>query len=179
MHLVSTFASEAGIVLGQMKTDQKSNEITAIPELLGWLNVRRAIVTIDAMGCQKNLAEKIVHRGGDYLLALKGNQSNLPEDVELYFTLSPASSLAKMSTAETLDKGHGRIEIRRGRLSTDMEWLQLRHPECQSLNSIVAIESERQVGDTISPETRYFISSSLTTASEALAAVRFPWSLDN
>src|SRR5690606_18745340 len=74
IHLVSAFASEAGIVLGQIKTQEKSNEITAIPELLEWLDVRGAIVTIDAMGCQKAIAEKIIAKGGDYLLALKGNQ---------------------------------------------------------------------------------------------------------
>ena len=83
IHLVSAFASEAGMVLGQMKTDQKSNEITAIPELLEWLDLRGAIVTIDAMGCQKTIAEKIVCRGGDYLLALKGNQNSLHADLNM------------------------------------------------------------------------------------------------
>ena len=166
IHLVWAFASEAGIVLGQRKTDQKSNEITAIPEWLEWLDVRGALVTVEAMGCQKTIAEKIIGPGGDYLLALKGNQSSLPEDVELHFTQPTASSLAKMSTAETLAQGHGRIEIRRCWLSTDIEWLQHRHPQWSNLNSRVAIESERQVGETISPETRYFISSSLITAAK-------------
>lgn len=179
IHLVWAFASEAGIVLGQLKTDQKSNEITAIPELLEWLDVRGAIVTVDAMGCQKTIAEKIICPGGDYLLALKGNQSSLPEDVELHFTQPTASSLAKMSTAETLAQGHGRIEIRRCWLSTDIEWLQHRHPQWSNLNRIVAIESERQVGETISPETRYFISSSLITAAKMLAAVCLPWGIEN
>jgi hypothetical protein len=85
IHLVSAFASEAGIVLGQVKTSEKSNEMTAIPELLEWLDVRGAIVTIDAMGCPKAIAKKIIDKGGDYLLALTGNQSSLHDDVRLHF----------------------------------------------------------------------------------------------
>jgi predicted transposase YbfD/YdcC len=127
----------------------------------------------------ENLAEKILGQGGDYLLALKGNQSSLYEDVERHFEQPTTSSWAKMSVAETLDKGHGRIEIRRCRLSTDMEWLQPRHPEWNHLNSIIAVESERHLGETVSPETRYFISSSLTAAPCMLAAVRLPWGIDN
>ena len=93
IHLVSAFASEARIVLGQVRTSEKSNEITAIPTLLAWLDVRGAIVTIDAMGCQKAIAEKIIDKGGDYLLALKGNQSNLHDDVRLHFEqTAPARS---------------------------------------------------------------------------------------
>lgn len=179
IHLVSAFASEAGMVLGQIKTAQKSNEITAIPELLEWLDVRGALVTIEAMGCQKNIAEKIIGQGGDYLLALKGNQSSLYEDVELHFEQPTTSSLANMSVAETLDNGHGRIEIRRCRLSTDIEWLQHRHPEWKHLNSIIAVESERHLGETVSQETRYFISSSLTAAPCMLAAVRLHWGIEN
>lgn len=109
IHLVSAFASEAGIILGQVKTSEKSNtlwgtsEITAIPELLEWLDVRGAIVTIDAMGCQKAIAEKITDKGGDYLLALKGNQSSLHEDVRLHFECLTSASLARMISAETVD----------------------------------------------------------------------------
>ncbi|NOS88533.1 MAG: ISAs1 family transposase, partial [Methylococcaceae bacterium] len=129
IHLVSSFASEAGIVLGQVKTREKSNEITAIPELLEWLDVRGAIVTLSAMGCQKAIAEKIIDKGGDTLLALKGNQSSLHDDVRLHFKRPAPASLARMTSAETVDKGHGRIEVRQCRLSTDIGWLRERHPE--------------------------------------------------
>ena len=180
IHLVSAFASEMGIVLGQIKTAEKSNEITAIPELLEWLDVSGAIVTIDAMGCQKVIAEKIVARGGDYLIALKGNQSHLHEDVKLYFEQPPHSAQTGMQFAETIDKGHGRIEIRRCRLSTDIEWLRRLQPEWKSVKCIVAIESERHQGEKLSRETRYFIGSKQEMiASQALAAVRLHWGIEN
>jgi predicted transposase YbfD/YdcC len=179
IHLVSAFASEAGIVLGQVKTSEKSNEITAIPELLEWLDVRGAIVTIDAMGCQKAIAEKIIDKGGDYLLALKGNQSSLHDDVRLHFEQPAPASLARMTSAETIDKGHGRIEVRQCRLSTDIDWLRERHPEWKNLNNIVAIDSQRFIGDTITQETRYFISSSQAPAAQMLAAVRLHWGIEN
>lgn len=179
IHLVSAFASEAGIVLGQVKTHEKSNEITAIPELLEWLDVRGAIVTIDAMGCQKAIAEKIVDKGGDYLLALKGNQSRLHDDVRLHFEEPGPQASIQMEQAETLDKGHGRIEVRHCHVSTDIDWLKERHPEWKNLNSIVAITSERHIGETVTQETRYFISSSLIPAERMLAAVRLHWGIEN
>jgi predicted transposase YbfD/YdcC len=126
IHLVSAFASEARSVLGQVRTREKANEITAIPELLAWLDVRGAIVTIDAMGCQKAIAGKIIDKGGDYLLALKGNQSNLHDDVRLHFEQTAPASLARMTRAESVDKGHGRIEVRLCRVSTDIDWLRVR-----------------------------------------------------
>jgi len=179
IHVVSAFASEAGIVLGQIKTREKSNEITAIPELLKWLDVRGAMVTIDAMGCQKTIAESIIDKGGDYLLALKGNQSSLHEDVRLHFEQTAPASLVRMTCAESVDKGHGRIEVRQCRMSTDIDWLRGRHPEWKNLGSIVAIDSERLIGDTTTQETRYFISSSLVSASRMLAAVRLHWGIEN
>ena len=180
IHLVSPFASEAGIVLGQVKTNEKSNEITAIPELLDWLDVRGAIVTIDAMGCQNAIAEKIIDKDGDYLLALKGNQSGLHDDVRLHFEQPTPVSLARMTSAETIDKGHGRIEVRQCQLSNDIDWLrERRHPEWKNLSSIVAIDCQRQVGDTATQETRYFISSSQAPADRMLAAVRLHWGIEN
>ncbi|HSN23832.1 MAG TPA: ISAs1 family transposase [Methylomicrobium sp.] len=179
IHLVSAFASEAGIVLGQVKTSEKSNEITAIPELLEWLDVRGAIVTIDAMGCQKTIAEKTIDKGGDYLLALKGNQSSLHDNVRLHFEQPAPTTLARMARAETVDKGHGRVEVRQCRLSTDINWLRERHPEWRNLNSIIAIDSECHAGDTVTRETRYFIGSSLTSATQMLAAVRLHWGIEN
>lgn len=179
IHLVSAFASEAGIVLGQIKTQEKSNEITAIPELLEWLDVRGALITIDAMGCQKAIAEKIIDKGGDYLLALKGNQGNLHDDVRLHFEHPDVSSLANMATTETYDKGHGRVEVRRCRVSQAIDWLRQRHPEWIGLNSIVAIDSERHIGESVAKETRYFISSKAATAEQLLTAVRLHWEIEN
>jgi predicted transposase YbfD/YdcC len=179
IHLVSAFASEAGIVLGQVKTSEKSNEITAIPELLDWLDVRGAIVTIDAMGCQKSITKKIVDKGGDYLIALKGNQGSLHDDVKLHFEQPTLEAKANMLFAETVDKGHGRIEVRRCRLSNDIDWLKRRHPAWEKLACIVAIDSERHIGDSVSKETRYFIGSKTMTAKEALTAVRSHWGIEN
>lgn len=180
IHLVSAFASEANIVLGQMKVSEKSNEITAIPELLNWLDVRGAIVTIDAMGCQKAITEKIVEKGGDYFIALKGNQETLFEDVKLHFEQPTAYAQKVMQTAETLDKGHGRIEVRRCRLSFDVEWLTARHSEWKNLNCIVAIDSERHIGKSVSKETRYFIGSKTAiSAQETLTAIRQHWGIEN
>ncbi|MFI3217652.1 MAG: ISAs1 family transposase [Methylococcales bacterium] len=175
IHLVSAFASETGIVLGQVKTSEKSNEITAIPELLEWLDVHGAIVTIDAMGCQKSINKKIVDKGGDYLIALKGNQESLHDDVKLHFEQPTREAKASMLCAETIDKGHGRIEVRRCRLSNDIDWLTQRHPAWEKLACIVAIESERHIGDSVSKETRYFIGSKTVTAQETLTAVRLNW----
>ena len=111
MHMASTFASEFGIVLGQVKTQEKSNEITAIPELIKLLDIKGAIVTIDAMGCQHKIAKEIIKKEAHYLLSLKGNQSSLHDDVKLLFSSPPKS--AKFGEAEQIDKGHGRLEIRR------------------------------------------------------------------
>lgn len=179
IHMVSAFASEAGLVLGQIKTSEKSNEITAIPELLEWLDIRGAIVTLDAMGCQKDITKKIIKGGGDYFISLKGNQGTLHEDVKLHFEQPSQAAQATMLTAETIDKGHGRIEIRRCRMSCDIEWLQQRHKEWTSLNCVVAIESERHIKDKIETETRYFIGSLKDDAEKALHAIRSHWGVEN
>jgi len=180
LHLVSAFATEARIVLGQMKTREKSNEITAIPELLKWLDVGGAMVTIDAMGCQKAITQKIVEQKGDYFIALKGNQKSLYEDVKLHFEQPSDTARANMQETETVEKGHGRIEVRRCRLSKDIEWLKQRHSGWSKLECIVAIDSERHLGKTVSHETRYFIGSrGNMTAAESLAAIRSHWGIEN
>ena len=179
IHMVSAFASEAGIVLGQIKTAEKSNEITAIPELLEWLDIRGAIVTIDAMGCQKAIAQRIVAGDGDYLLALKGNQSSLHDDVKLYFEQPTKASIATMLHAETTNKGHGRIETRHCRMSCDIDWLKARHPKWVKLHSIIAITSERHINDKVQIETRYFISSLNENPMKALHSVRSHWGIEN
>jgi len=114
IHMVSAWANKAGLTLGQVKVDEKSNEITAIPELLELLELKGCIVTIDAMGTQKAIAERICEKGADYLLALKGNQGTLKEDIELYFqdAVEQDFSIAAFDYHKTVDKDHGRIEIR-------------------------------------------------------------------
>lgn len=134
MHMVSAFASEFGVVLGQLKTEEKSNEITAIPELIKLLDLKGAIVTIDAMGCQHKIAKEIIDKEADYLFSLKGNQSSLHEDVQTFFTSAPKS--AHFKAAEQADKGHGRFEFRRCRVTDEIDWLTERHPHWPELASI-------------------------------------------
>ena len=117
MHLVSAFVSELGIALGQLKTEEKSNEITAIPELLDLLDITEAVVTIDAMGCQSKIVEKIVEKKADYLIGLKGNQGALNDDVRLLFESKPKKTVFKSDVE--YDKGHGRIETRRCTVTED------------------------------------------------------------
>jgi len=180
IHMVNAWASETGIVLGQLKTSEKSNEITAIPELLDMLEVSGCIVSIDAMGCQTTIAQKIRDKGADYLLAVKGNQNTLHEDIKLFLDdLSTKESLVKTKGFhETLDKGHGRIEIRRCWVSTDIDWLDQKD-KWKDLAMIGVIESERHEGESKSISKRYFISSLTTDAEHFMSAVRSHWSVEN
>lgn len=176
IHMVSAWAQQAGLVLGQVKVDSKSNEITAIPKLLELLDLEGAIVTIDAMGCQKSIAKQITERGGDYVLSLKGNQSALHDDVTTFFD----SHLAPKEGSVELDKGHGRIETRTARVSNDIDWLKERHPEWSKLNSILAVTATRDLKDRTETETRYFISSLDGNDPEQLRkAVRAHWAVEN
>src|SRR3954463_4287591 len=138
LHLVSAFATEARLVLAQTATAEKSNEISAIPELLKLLDLRGATVSIDALGCQREIAQAIVDGGGHYLLGLKGNQGTLHEDVRLFFEKPPTS--VTFAAHEDTDKGHGRLEIRRCEVTNTIEWLQEHHhwPELQSIIRITA-----------------------------------------
>lgn len=111
LHMISAYATEARIVLGQEKVSEKSNEITAIPKLLDWLDIRGSIVTIDAIGCQYSIADRILKQDGNYIFSLKGNQGNLSEDVRLYF--EDKELIKKVNVCEDFDKGHGRIESRK------------------------------------------------------------------
>lgn len=179
IHMVSAFASEAGMVLGQTKVNEKSNEIKAIPELLEWLEIRGAIITIDAMGCQKVIAEKIIERGGDYILALKGNQSSLHEEVEEFFQKNSSDKFLGESFCETSNKGHGRIEKRSCSVSESIEWLKERHSEWKGIKSIIRIESRRNVKGKESLELRYYISSLEGNASKILSSIRQHWGIEN
>ena len=180
IHMVSAWASENRMVLGQVKTDEKSSEITAIPELLQVLALEGCIVTIDAMGCQKTIAGKIVDKGADYVLGLKGNQGNLHADVELFFQDCLASGFGDVpyDYCETIDGDHGRIETRRYFTTSDIEWL----PDkafWKNLRTIVMAQRERIVDSKVSVETSYYISSLGNNAAEMAKAVRGHWGIEN
>jgi predicted transposase YbfD/YdcC len=179
IYTVSAFAHRAGLVLGQQKVCDKSNEITAIPALLERLSLRGNIVTIDAMGTQSKIAEAIRAKEADYILALKGNQSNLHEDVARFFEDNVLSSAC--ATHKTIDAGHGRIEERFIRVIDARDWLCAMHQQWKDLRSIVAIMSTRTQKKTgqASTETRYYITSLPPDPVLLLDAVRSHWGIEN
>jgi predicted transposase YbfD/YdcC len=160
IHLVSAWCQANHLVLGQVATDAKSNEITAIPELLNLLDLSGAVVSIDAMGCQKKIAGLIVDQGGDYLLQLKGNQNGLhDETVQLFDQCLRADCLGiKHATASTTNGGHGRIEQRRLWATGEVGWFAERG-RWKNLRSLIRVEAVRTVGGETSREYRYYISS--------------------
>ncbi|MCL6272291.1 ISAs1 family transposase, partial [Sansalvadorimonas sp. 2012CJ34-2] len=183
IHMVSAFCTENSVVLGQVKTDEKSNEITAIPDLLGLLEIKGCLVTIDAMGCQRAIAEKIVDDEADYLLAVKGNQPKLHAAFEKHFPLHKILSGAFEETYETKDKGHGRSEHRIHVVSgTFDEFVNLSF-DWKGLQKLGAVVAFRQVGDT--PQNienvsiRYYISSAELTAESLANSVRSHWAVEN
>jgi len=179
LHVVSAYAHEAGVVLGQCKVDTKSNEITAIPELLDMLAFSGAIVTLDAMGAQKEIAAKIVNGNGDYVLSLKGNQGSLHEDVQTFFDDSEMSSECLKDVDPTF--GHGRIEERTCYVADAKSWLAERHPEWSGLNTlaqITATRTDKKTGQ-VSIETRFYISSLSPDPRVILDASRSHWSIEN
>lgn len=180
IHMVSAFATGARLVLGQQAVDQKSNEITAIPKLLKLLDLKGHIVTLDAMGTQKAIAKQIVEQGGDYILALKGNQGTLNDDVRLFLEteLGKAESEAIESTHEEVDKGHGRIEIRKCFVSSQIDWLDQK-PQWKGLKSIVMLEETQESKGKISVERRFFISSLEANAEKLASAIRAHWRIEN
>jgi predicted transposase YbfD/YdcC len=179
LHQVTAYATSLGVTLGSCAVNDKSNEITAIPELLETLYIKGCLVTIDAMGCQTAIAEKILENKADYLLALKGNQGNLHDDVVVFFDKNVRENSDLFSATETIDAGHGRIDIRRCWVANDIDWLTARHPQWPSLTSIVAIESERHIDDNVSVHRRYYISSRAADAPSFLQAVRQHWAIEN
>jgi predicted transposase YbfD/YdcC len=183
IHMVSAWASTNRLVLGQVKVDDKSNEITAIPELLRLLVLGGCIVTIDAMGCQTAIAQTILDQGADYMLALKGNHGQLLDDVTDIFQTAQAVQFKEVlhDSTHTTDKGHGRIEVRRCWTMadpTELSYLRDWHNWPQ-LRSVVMVQAERRVGLTTTTETRYYISSLVVTAGRALEIVRTHWSIEN
>jgi predicted transposase YbfD/YdcC len=160
IHMVSAWACANRVVLGQVKTQEKSNEISAIPELLKLLELKGGIVTIDAMGGQKEIAAQIIDQGGDYVLALKGNQGQLHEDVVQFFEYAQAKGFKNIphSFHETLDADHGRIEIRRYWTVDRLDWLENK-AQWKGFNLIGMVESERHTGGKVTLERRYYLSS--------------------
>jgi predicted transposase YbfD/YdcC len=183
IHMVSAFACGLNLVLAQEKTQEKSNEITAIPELLRLLDIENNIVTIDAMGCQKSIAKQIVNQNGDYILALKGNQESLNDDVRLFLDSEITKYKADKSNLinsyyENVDAGHGRIETRKCYVSSNIEWLANRD-KWSKLTSVIAIESERISKKKTTKETRFFITSLDCDAEKIAKAIRSHWSIEN
>jgi predicted transposase YbfD/YdcC len=182
LHLVSAWASRQRLVLGQQATPDKSNEIAAIPLLLERLELRGALVTIDAIGTQSAIAETIVKRGGDYLLALKANRPTLHEDVARFFADPPPDML--QSPSETLDNDHGRLEQRRHLVCHDTAWLfsdrrYADEPRFPHLAMIGMVETTVERGGRISRERRYYLSSAKLDAKAFAAAVRAHWGIEN
>lgn len=181
LHCVSAWASRQRLVLGQQATEEKSNEITAIPLLLDRLLLKGSIVTIDAMGCQVEIAEKIIDKGADYCLALKENRPALQGEVERFFADPEAEGV---TTFKTVDKDHGRLEQRRHSVCADIDWLasDRRHPgelKFPGLKMIGMVESETERDGRIACERRYYLCSKVMPAKEFAAVVRAHWGIEN
>ena len=184
-YIVNAWACGNGLVLGQVKVDDKSNEITAIPELLRVLELEGCVVSIDAMGCQKDIAAKIVDAKADYVLALKGNHANVHDEFTEYFNDAvPVGSDAKtplpeaMDFHETIEKGHGRIEIRRCWHTTDIDWFEDKELWA-GLQSVGMVESIRQVNGETTIERRLYLSSLPLDAKRFGQLVRGHWGVEN
>jgi predicted transposase YbfD/YdcC len=183
IHMVSAWATANRLVLGQMKIADKSSEITALPELLRLLELSGCIVTVDALGCQTDVASTIIEKKGDYVLAVKENQGRLYEDVKDLFDGYDSLQFQGFphGYAKTTHKGHGRIEIRECWTLGDAESLAYvrRYGEWKNLRTLIRVRGERRVGKKISRETRYFIASIAPSAKLALRAVRSRWGIEN
>jgi len=183
IQMVGAWASANRLVLGQVKVNEGSNEITAIPELLRVLEIAGCIVTIDALGCQKEIARQIVEAGADYVLALKANQGRLYDDVVGFFEHAERIGFRGVESDwhRTVDKGHGRIEIRQCRTISDPEYIETLCDvvDWAELHSIVRVTSERRIGDETTIQDRYYIASLEGDAKESLWAVRNHWGVEN
>jgi predicted transposase YbfD/YdcC len=183
IHMVSAWAASNRLVLAQVKVDTKSNEIMAIPQLLQSLAIKGCIVTIDAMGTQREIAKQILHQDGDYVLALKENQGTLYRDVVEVFAQAKDGTIEDLvvEDARTIDKGHGRIDVRRYRVIPDADvlaWLQEGH-QWPGLGAIGMVEAERRIGDKRTIEARYYLLSRGLKAKAFGQAVRSHWGIEN
>ncbi len=181
LNVVSAWASQQSVVLGQVKCQDKSNEITAIPELLQILELKGCIVTIDAIGCQKEIVKQIAFKEADYVISLKGNQGTLHADVKDYLDWAERIKFKEIGFdyCSSLEKGHGRIEKRRCWVTEEIDWLEEK-ADWANLQSVIMVEAEREViGGEKTVERRYFISSLAANAGEALRCVRGHWAIEN
>lgn len=180
IHMVSVWSASHHLVLGQKKVSEKSNEITAIPPLLELLALRGCLVSIDAMGCQTEIAQTIINQGADYVLALKGNQGNLHEDVAQLFTDARAKNFKDIEHQfyATTEKGHGRTETRKYWTMGNTQYL-IGAENWEGLQSIGMVESQRTVAGVVSIEYRYYILSIKSNARRFAQAVRSHWSVEN
>ena len=179
IHRVRAWASANRLVLGQLKVEEKSNEITAIPRLLQLLDLQGAVVTIDAMGCQKEIAKTITAQGADYVLALKENHPTLSEEVTQFFDEAKATAFAEITYEyhETVDGDHGRIETRRYWITSAIESLGAK-TSWAKLQSIGMVESCREIGEKVQSETRYFLTSLPAQGVRFSQAVRQHWGIE-
>jgi len=175
LHMVSAWGCEQRLVLGQIATDAKSNEITAVPKLLEMLSLKGCIVSVDALNCQREIARQIVDQGGDYALALKGNQGTLHDDVRMFLD-DPATTA--ITTDTTVDGDHGRIETRTSTISTAVDWLQEDH-RWPGLKAIGKIVRTREIGAKTTMETAYYLLSTPMTAARFGQVVRAHWAVEN
>jgi len=181
LRMVSAWAVENSLVVGQVKTEEKSNEITAIPQLLRVLELKGCIVTIDAMGCQREIVKQLREQEADYCISLKGNQGTLHQEIRDYFYWAERRGFSEIehSYCETVEKDHGRIETRRCWATEDVEWLKQKD-EWRDLQSIIMVEATREViGQAATTERRHFISSLPAEANSSLRAVRGHWGIEN
>jgi len=180
IHMVSAFAASQRLVLGQVKVAEKSNEIVAIPKLLDMLVVEGAIITIDAMGCQRAIAQKIIDKKADYVFGLKGNQGSLRDDVKVFVAEQKAKNFADttISRAQTIDADNGRIETRTTTVIHDIDWLQKRH-RWPGLNAVVMVESIRETGGVLERDTRLYVTSLVMLAHLLGPVIRGHWAIEN
>lgn len=182
LHMVSAWASENRMVLGQVKTDEKSNEITAIPELLKLLELKGCIVTIDAMGCQTDIANLIKDKQADYVLAVKGNRPQLHDELKFCFDEVKLGTERKEEWIDyhrDFNKEHGRYEVRECMATDEIDWLKPHIKDWKGVQSIAMVRTQRTIGDKQSVETRYYISSLPANAELLNTAVRAHWGVEN
>ena len=181
LHLVSAFATNSRLVLGQEAVDEKSNEITAIPALVERLDLAGALVSIDAIGCNPNIAQSILDAEADYLLAVKDNQPTLHADIKSYFETAPSGEVEQV---ETVGKDHGRIEVRTYTVSHVVDWYAAQRsypgaPRFPQLTTIAMVESRIERGDKIETEQRSYISSRMLSAAAFADGARGHWAIEN
>jgi predicted transposase YbfD/YdcC len=176
LHLVHAWSCQAGLLLAQRKVDEKANEIVAIPEVLSLFDLKGVTVTIDAMGCQKAVAGQITEGGGNYVLALKGNQGTLHEDVRLF--MESLADRCPEGQAVTVEKDHGWIETRRVWASEDTAWLEQK-PDWPGLRTLVMVEATREIGEKVTTERRCYIASLPADAEKIGRVVRAHWGIEN